>query len=78
MAYADKSCLVLSADQSALALARQELPDPNEHIILPEIASREPIGPAVRQGDEAWFSVVRWTLYALVAAEDLGDHPELR
>ncbi len=72
MAYADKSCLVLSADQSALALARQELPDPNEHIILPEIASREPIGPAVRQGDEAWFSVVRWTLYALVAAEELG------
>lgn len=72
MAYADKSCLVLSADVSTLALARQELSDPNEHIILPEIASKQPVGPAVRQGDEEWFSVVRWTLYALVAAEELG------
>ncbi len=64
--------MVLSADVSTLALARQELPDPDEHIILPEIASKQPIGPAVRQGDEEWFSVVRWTLYALIAAEELG------
>lgn len=72
MAYASKGCQVLSADISILALARQELADVNEHIILPEIASKHPVGPAVRQGDEEWFSVVRWTLYALIAAEELG------
>ena len=64
--------MVLSADISTLALARQELARRAEHIILPEIASRQPIGPAVRQGDDDWFSVVRWTIYALIAAEELG------
>ncbi len=72
MAYADRSCIALSADLSTLALARQELGDVNDHIILPEIASRRPIGPAVRQGDDEWFSIVRWSIYALVAAEELG------
>lgn len=72
MAYANKGCLVLTGDISTLALARQELPDSADHIILPEMAARAPIGPAVRQGDDAWFSIVRWTLYALVAAEELG------
>jgi general L-amino acid transport system substrate-binding protein len=71
-AYTDKSCQVLSADVSVLSLARQHLADPNEHIILPEIAARHMVGPAVRQGDEDWFSIVRWTLYALIAAEELG------
>jgi general L-amino acid transport system substrate-binding protein len=71
-AYASKACQVLSADVSTLALARQQLPDPDEHIILPELASKHLVGPAVRQGDEDWFSVVRWTLYALIAAEELG------
>jgi len=72
MGYASKSCQVLSAHVSALALARQGLADANEHVILPEIASKQPIGPAVRQGDENWFSAVRWTVYALIAAEELG------
>jgi general L-amino acid transport system substrate-binding protein len=72
MAYASKSCQVLSADLTVLALARQGLPDANEHAILPEIATKQPVGPAVRQGDEHWFSIVRWTLYALIAAEELG------
>ena len=63
---------MLSADLSELALARQRLADAAEHIILPELASKQPIGPAVRQGDDEWFSVVRWTLYALIAAEELG------
>ena len=72
MAYADKSCIALSADLSTLALARQELSDGDGHVILPEIASKRPIGPAVRQGDEDWFSIVRWSIYALVAAEELG------
>ena len=72
MAYTNKSCQVLSADVSVLASARQQFADANEHIILPELASKQPLGPAVRQGDEDWFSVVRWTLYALIAAEELG------
>jgi len=71
-AYTNKSCQVLSADVSLLSLERQHLADPSEQLILPEIAARHLVGPAVRQGDEAWFSVVRWTLYALIAAEELG------
>jgi len=72
MAYADNGCQVLSADLSDLALARQGLGDAGEHVILPELASKQPSGPAVRSGDDEWFSVVRWTLYALIAAEQLG------
>lgn len=72
MAYTNKGCQVLSADLSVLALARQEFADPGDHIILPEFATRQLVGPAVRQGDEDWFSVVRWTIYALIAAEELG------
>jgi general L-amino acid transport system substrate-binding protein len=72
MTYADKGCIALSADVTTLAVARQELGDDSDHVILPEIASRRPIGPAVRQGDEEWFSIVRWSIYALVAAEELG------
>ncbi len=71
-AYADKSCQVLSGDVAALAAARQKLADAGEHIILPEYAARRLEGPAIRQGDEAWFGVVRWVIYALVAAEELG------
>jgi general L-amino acid transport system substrate-binding protein len=72
MAYTNKSCQVLSADVSVLAQARQQFADPGDHIILPEIATKQLVGPAVRQGDEDWFSVVRWTIYALIAAEELG------
>ena len=71
-AYTNKSCQVLSADVSVLGLARQKFSDPSEHMILPEIAARQLVGPAVKQGDEEWFSVVRWTIYALIAAEELG------
>src|SRR5262245_38087697 len=71
-AYTNKSCQVLSAHVSLLALERQHLSDPSEQMILPEIAARHLVGPAVRQGDESWFSVVRWTIYALIAAEELG------
>jgi general L-amino acid transport system substrate-binding protein len=71
-AYVNKSCQVLSGDVAVIALSRHEFADPAEHIILPEVASKQPVGPAVRQGDEDWFSVVRWTIYALIAAEELG------
>lgn len=72
MTYANKGCQVLSADVATLAAARQLLTDPGEHLILPELAAKQPVGPAVRQGDEDWFSVVRWTIYALIAAEEFG------
>ncbi len=49
-----------------------KFPVPQEHAILPDSISKEPIGPAVRQGDERWFSIVRWTLMALIRAEELG------
>ncbi len=71
-AYTGKGCSVLTGDLSALALVRQGLGDADDHVILPEVAARRLIGPAVRQGDEEWFSTVRWTLYALIAAEELG------
>ena len=71
-AYAGKNCQVLTGDITALAQARQGLPDADEHVILPEMALKIPAGPLVRQGDDDWFSVVRWTLYALIAAEELG------
>ncbi len=72
MAYANKSCMVLTTDISTLGYVRQELADGADHIILPEMATRQPIGPVVRQGDDEWFNIVRWTLYALVAAEEFG------
>jgi general L-amino acid transport system substrate-binding protein len=63
---------VLSADISALASARATLADQNAHVILPDVISKEPLGPAVRQGDPGWTDVVRWTLNALILAEEVG------
>ncbi len=71
-AYEDGRCDAYSSDTSALASERQRLADPDAHIILPEIISKEPLGPAVRQGDEKWFSIARWTYFALLDAEELG------
>lgn len=71
-AYETKRCDAYTGDVSGLATMRLKLKNPSDHIILPEIISQEPLGPAVRQGDEEWFSIVRWTLFALVAAEELG------
>lgn len=71
-AYAREDCDALSADISALAAARTTLSNPEQHAILPDVISKEPLGPAVKRGDEAWTSVVRWTLNALVLAEELG------
>ncbi|WP_292066083.1 amino acid ABC transporter substrate-binding protein [Brevundimonas sp. UBA7664] len=71
-AYAREDCDALSADISALAAARTTLSNPEQHAILPEVISKEPLGPAVRRGDEAWTSIVRWTLNALILAEELG------
>lgn len=71
-AYASGGCTLLTGDVSLLALERSRLAEPSEHMILPELMTKEPLGPAVRQGDEQWFSIVRWALNALIAAEELG------
>lgn len=71
-AYLSGSCNAIAGEMSILAAARMKFPVPQEHAILPDSISKEPIGPAVRQGDERWFSIVRWTLMALIRAEELG------
>lgn len=71
-AYAREDCDAFSADISALAAARTLLSNPEQHAILPDVISKEPLGPAVKRGDESWTSIVRWTLNALILAEELG------
>lgn len=66
------SCDVLTSDKSQLAAIRTELADPSGASILPETISKEPLGPAVRQGDDQWLDIVRWTVFALINAEELG------
>jgi len=65
-------CDVYSTDASALYAQRLTLNDPDRFVVLPEVISKEPLGPAVRQGDDQWFKVVRWTLFALIEAEEMG------
>ncbi len=70
--YTAGACDAFTTDASGLAATRATLSDPENHIILPEIISKEPLGPVVRQGDNVWGDIVRWTFYALVAAEEKG------
>ncbi|WP_221798414.1 amino acid ABC transporter substrate-binding protein [Oceanobacter mangrovi] len=65
-------CDVLTSDQSQLYALRIGLQKPETAIVLPEVISKEPLGPVVRQGDDAWFNVVRWSLAAMIEAEYLG------
>ncbi|MCQ4313154.1 amino acid ABC transporter substrate-binding protein [Pseudomonas stutzeri] len=65
-------CDVLTSDQSQLYAQRIKLAKPDAYIVLPEVISKEPLGPAVRQGDEEWFDIVRWSLLAMINAEELG------
>ena len=71
-AYQDGRCDVYTTDQSGLYSVRLKLAKPEGNVVLPEIISKEPLGPVVRQGDDAWFNVVKWTYFALVNAEELG------
>jgi general L-amino acid transport system substrate-binding protein len=71
-AYEAKRCDVYSTDKSGLYAQRLKLSKPADHMILPEILSKEPLGPVVRQGDDGWFNIVRWTLFAIIGAEELG------
>lgn len=70
--YDSGGCDVLTTDQSGLYGTRLALAAPDDHVVLPEIISKEPLGPVVRQGDDKWFDIVKWTQYALVTAEELG------
>lgn len=65
-------CNVLSSDRAQLLALRSTFAHPEDAIILPEIISKEPQGPVVRQGDDAWFNIVRWALYAMINGEELG------
>lgn len=71
-AYAREECDAFTADISALAAARTTLANPQQHAILPDVISKEPLGPVVRRGDDQWTAVIRWTLNALILGEELG------
>ena len=70
--YEQDACDILSSDKSQLAAIRSELSDPGGSVILPETISKEPLGPVVRQGDDVWFNTVKWVLYAMMNAEEMG------
>ena len=71
-AYEAGRCDVFTTDQSGLYANRLKLANPNDHMVLPEIISKEPLGPMVRHGDDQWFDIVKWTLFAMLTAEELG------
>jgi general L-amino acid transport system substrate-binding protein len=71
-AYEAGRCDALTTDASGLYSTRVKLANADDHVILPEIISKEPLGPSVRQGDDEWADVVQWTLYAMIQAEEFG------
>jgi general L-amino acid transport system substrate-binding protein len=71
-AYDASRCDSYTTDASGLAGERLRLANPDDHSVLPEIISKEPLGPAVRHGDDQWFDIVKWTHFAMVNAEELG------
>jgi general L-amino acid transport system substrate-binding protein len=89
-AYESGRCDVFTTDVSGLYADRLKLANAADHAVLPEVISKEPLGPMVRHGDDQWFDIVKWTLYAMVGAEELGvnqknvdemvksDKPELK
>jgi general L-amino acid transport system substrate-binding protein len=89
-AYESGRCDVFTSDVSQLYAERLKLSNPADHAVLPEVISKEPLGPMVRHGDDQWFDIVKWTLFAMVNAEELGvnqknvdemsksDKPELK
>ena len=73
VAFFNGRCQVYTTDASGLASIRAvDAPNPDDYVILPELISKEPLGPAVRRGDDEWFTIVKWTLYALLEAEEAG------
>jgi general L-amino acid transport system substrate-binding protein len=70
--YLGGGCDAYTNDKSSLAARRSAFPDPTAHVILPETVSKEPLGPVVRQGDDAWANLVRWVGFGMLEAEELG------
>ena len=71
-AYTAGRCDVYTTDASGLYASRAGYPDPSAHVVMPEIISKEPLGPSVRHGDSAWADIVRWSLNAMIIGEELG------
>lgn len=71
-AYDAGRCDAYTTDASGLYSVRLRLANPNDHVVLPEIISKEPLGPAVRHGDDQWFDIVKWVLFAMIIAEEEG------
>jgi general L-amino acid transport system substrate-binding protein len=71
-AYESGRCDVFTTDVSGLYADRLKLASPADHVVLPEVISKEPLGPMVRHGDDQWFDIVKWTLFAMVTAEEMG------
>jgi general L-amino acid transport system substrate-binding protein len=71
-AYDGGRCDVFTTDASQLYAVRLKLSNPADNVVLPEIISKEPLAPAVRRGDDQWFDIVKWTLFAMLNAEELG------
>ncbi len=65
-------CERLTSDQSQLYAQRIKLAKPDDYVVLPEVISKEPLAPAVRRGDEDWFTIVKWAQFAMVSAEEMG------
>ena len=73
VAYFSGRCLAYTTDASGLASVRNKVaPKPDDHLILPELISKEPLGPLVRRGDDEWAAIVKWTIYGLLEAEENG------
>ncbi|MGF1474493.1 MAG: amino acid ABC transporter substrate-binding protein [Geminicoccaceae bacterium] len=71
-AFVSGRCDVFTTDASGLYAERTKFENPDDYMVLPEIISKEPLGPAVRHGDDEWADIARWTVYALIEAEELG------
>ncbi|MFG1422265.1 amino acid ABC transporter substrate-binding protein [Roseixanthobacter liquoris] len=71
-AYDSGRCDAFTSDQSQLYSVRLKLTNANDHVVLPEVISKEPLGPLVRHGDDQWFDLIKWTYYVLLNAEELG------
>src|SRR5580692_4083865 len=71
-AYESGRCDVFTDDTSGLYAERLKLANPADHVVLPEVISKEPLGPMVRHGDDQWFDIVKWTLFAMINAEEMG------
>ncbi len=71
-AFEQGRCDAYTTDASGLAAERSIAANPSAYVILPDIISKEPLGPSVRQGDDIWFNIIRWTYFAMLAAEELG------